>query len=84
MAPPLCKLGRIFDHTKECFIRFFGPEPNFGQKIGLNLSEDFFFCSTPNFGQKSGLNLSDDFFFALDLILGGKLSYSALCSSQIF
>ena len=40
--------------------------PNFGQKIGPNLSEDLFlFCSPPNFGQKIGPNLSEDLFFLL-------------------
>ena len=50
----------------------FWPAVNFGQIMGLNLSEDLFFCSSPNFGQKIGLNL------------GGTISYSDLCSSQIF
>ena len=42
----------------------FRPAPNFGQKIGLNLSGDLFLLrSSPDFGQKSGLNLSEAFFF---------------------
>ena len=42
----------------------FWPAPNFGEKIGLNLSEDLFcFCFLPNFGQKTRLNLSEDLFF---------------------
>ena len=45
--PPLCKLGIIFDHTKGMFCAFL---LGFGLKIGLNLSEDLFFCSSPNFG----------------------------------
>ena len=59
--------------------------------MGLNLSEDLFFCSTPDFGHKIGLNLSEDFFCSspnfgqkIGLILGGTISYSDLCSSQIF
>ena len=95
MAPPLCKLGIRFDHTKGMFctfllglhqrlglkseeiwvktlLFFFCSAPNFGQKIGLNLSEDPFFCSSPNFERKIGL------------ILGGTISDSDLCSSQIF
>ena len=40
--------------------------------MGLNLSEDLFFCSSPYLGQKIGL------------ILGGPISYSDLCFSQIF
>ena len=40
----------------------FWPAPNFGPKIGLNLSEDLFFRSSRNFGQKIGLNLSEDLF----------------------
>ena len=51
---------------------FFFSSPNFGRKIGPNLSDDLFFCSSPNFGQKIGL------------ILGGAISDSDLCSSQIF
>ena len=31
--------------------------------MGLNFSEDLFFCSSPNFGQKMGLNFSEDLFF---------------------
>ena len=39
----------------------FRPAPNFGQIMGLNLSENLSFCcSSPNFGQKLGLNLSKD------------------------
>ena len=45
----------------------FWPAPNFGQKSGLNFSEDLFFFffvwSSPNFGQKIELNLSEDLFF---------------------
>ena len=33
------------------------PATNSGQKIGLSLSEDLFFCSSADFGQKIGLNL---------------------------
>ena len=29
------------------------PAPKFGQKIGLNLSEDLFFWSSPNSGQEN-------------------------------
>ena len=37
--------------------------PDFGKKIGPNVSEDlFFFCSSPNFGQKMGPNLSENLF----------------------
>ena len=50
------------------FCRF---SPYFRRKIGLNSSEAFF-CSSPNFGQK------------IELILGGTISDSDLCSSQIF
>ena len=39
---------------------FFCSSPNFGQKMGPNLSEDLFFCSSPNFGQKMEPNLSED------------------------
>ena len=46
--------------------------PHLGEKNGLNLSEDLFFCSSPNFGRKIGL------------ILGGTISDSDLCFSQIF
>ena len=52
------------------------PASNSGQKVGLSLCEDlfffFFFCSSPDFGQKLGLNL------------GGTISCSDVCSSQIF
>ena len=68
MAPPLCKLGIRFDHTKGMFCAFF---LGFGLEIGLNLSEDLFFGSSPNFGRKIGLNLSR------------TISDSDLCSSQI-
>ena len=63
--PPLCELGRSFEHTKGRQRPFFWPAPNFGQNLGLNLSEDLFFlfCSSPNFGQKIGLNLCEDLFF---------------------
>ena len=46
--------------------------PDFGQKLGRNLSEDFFFCSSPDFGRKMGRNLSV------------TISNSDLCSFQIF
>ena len=51
---------------------FFWPAVNFAQTMGLNFSEDLFFCSSSKFGQKIGLNL------------GGTISYSDLCSAQIF
>ena len=61
----------------------FFPSSFFGQKIGLNLSEDLFFCSSPNFGQKFALNLSEDLlFFALHLILGKK-SEKIFCASLV-
>ena len=55
---------------------FFWCSPNFGQKIGLNFSEDFFLY----FGQKIGINFNEDledlynFFVTVDLhlILGKK------------
>ena len=47
--------------------------PDFGQKLGRNLSEDlFFFCSSPDFGRKMGRNLSV------------TISNSDLCSFEIF
>ena len=67
--PPLYKLGMRFDHTKGMCCAFL---PGFGRKIGLNFSEDLFFCSSPNFGPKIGLNLS------------GTISDSDLYFSQIF
>ena len=68
-APPLCKLGIRFDHTKGMFCVLL---LDFGRKIGLNLSEDLFFCSSPDFGRKIGLNL------------GGTISDSDVCFSEIF
>ena len=38
--PPLCKLGIRFDFTKGMLRAFL---PGYGQKMGRNLSEDFFF-----------------------------------------
>ena len=46
--------------------------PDFGQKMGRNLSEGLFFCSSPDFGRKMGRDLSM------------TISNSDLCSSQIF
>ena len=58
----------------------FGPVPNFGQKKGLNLSEDlfFFFCSSPKFGQKIGLNLSEDLFFCSSPNFGQKIGLNLI------
>ena len=50
-----------------CFFFWFSSD--FGQKKGLNFSEDLFFCSSPNFGQKMGLNFSKDLFF---LVIFGR------------
>ena len=93
MAPPLCKLGIRFDCTKgilRAFLPgfelglkakedlFFCSSPDFGRKMGRNLSEELFFLffsSSTDFGWKKGRNLSEDLFFyflALQLILGGK------------
>ena len=73
-SPPHCEfMATRLDHTKSMFYTFvLGLHQILGKKIGLILSEDLFFCSSPNFGQKIGLNLS------------GTISYSDLCSSQIF
>ena len=35
------------------WLTIFCFSPLFGQNIGLNFSEDLFFCSSPNFGQKN-------------------------------
>ena len=48
--PPLCNLGRRFEHRNSGRRPFF-----FGQKTGLNLSEGLFFWSSPKFGQENGL-----------------------------
>ena len=48
----------------------FWPVTNFGQKIGLNLSEDlFFFWFSPNFGQKIGLILGEIIFILIFVLL---------------
>ena len=67
LGPPLCYLGRKFEHTngqnlgEDLF--FLWSSPNFGPKTGLNLSEDlFFFWSSSNFVQESGLILSEEMF----------------------
>ena len=67
--PPLCKLGIRFDHTKGMYCAFL---LGFGRKIGLNLSEDFFFWSSTDFRRRIGLNL------------GGTISDSYLRSYQSF
>ena len=74
---PFCKLGSSFefDHAKGTYVLYvwFRPAPNFGQMMGLNLSEAFFFALHQILGKKIGLNLSEDLvFFALHLILGKK------------
>ena len=52
---------------------FFCSSPDFGRKMGRNLSEDLFFsCSLPDFRRKKGRNGSV------------TISNSDLCSSQIF
>ena len=89
--PPVCKLGVRFDNTKGMCCAFL---LGFGRKIGLNLSEDLFFCSSPNFGPEIALNLSEDLFFIfcsspnfgpnIGLNLSGTISDSGLCFSPIF
>ena len=79
--PPLCNLGRRFEHTNGERRPFFRPSPNFRPKTGLYLSEDLFFLVFTGFWPKTGLNLSEDpsFFWSSPnfgqengLILGGK------------
>ena len=82
--PPLCKLGiRLWAQNhlilgekwdEICVTTFlFCSSPDFGRKIGRNLSEDlFFFYSSPDFGRVMERNLSV------------TISNSDLCSSQIF
>ena len=49
-------------HREIYLFIYLCSSPNFGRKIRLNLSEDFFFCFSSNFGRKIGLNLSEDLF----------------------
>ena len=63
---PICVsiFGEKWDQIwVKTFFLFFRSSPNFGEKMGPNLSEDLFFCSSPNFGEKMGPNLSEDLFF---------------------
>ena len=74
--PNLRGLGRVQVSALSLGIAprgVFRLAPNFGQKIGPNLSEDFFFCFSLNFGQTIGPSLSETLFvFALHLILAKK------------
>ena len=58
MVPPLCYLGKGFEHRNGGRRPFFWPTPNFGPKTGLNLSKDLFFWSSPNFGQENRLGFA--------------------------
>ena len=49
-------------------LSFFWSSPDFGQKIGRNLSEDLFFWSSTDFGQKFGLILGE-IIFILNFVL---------------
>ena len=95
MSPPPLQFGhKVGSHKGYVLCVSSWLAPTFGLKIGGNFSEDlFFFCSSPNFGRKIGLNMSEDLFFCcsspnfgpkIGLILGGTISDSDLCSSQIF
>ena len=61
--PPLCNLGRRFEHRNGGQRPFFGPSPNFGPKNGLNLIEDLYFWFSPNFGQENGFFWARKFLF---------------------
>ena len=75
--PNLRGLGRVQVSALSLGIAprgVFRLAPNFGQKIGPNLSEDFFFCYSLNFGQTIGPSLSETLFvFALQLNFGQKI-----------
>ena len=58
---------------------FFCSSPDFGEKLGPNLSEElfiFYFCYSPNLGEKLGPNLSEELFFCSLPKFGGPASIS--------
>ena len=78
--PPLCNLGRKFQHTKGQNLSkdlfFFWSSRKFGPKTGIILVKTFlfsfffffFFWSSPNFVQKNGLILSGEIFLLVFII----------------
>ena len=73
-GPPLCNLGRKFEHKnglnviKELFCLRFWSLPTCRPKTRPNLRQDLFFWSSPNFGQKNELILSGEIFHLVCII----------------